>query len=88
MKKEELTSYTEKCDIFSVGVIFYILLAGQSPFPSSNYKKVLKMNKKCVIDFTYGKLVHVTPECIKIFIFSSSLISNLVNETVTLYQDV
>ena len=25
MKKEELTSYTEKCDIFSIGVIFYIL---------------------------------------------------------------
>ena len=44
--------YSEKCDIFSAGVIFYILLTGESPFPSSDYQKVLKMNKACQIDFS------------------------------------
>ena len=30
--------YNEQCDIFSAGVIFYILLRGRNPFMSENYK--------------------------------------------------
>ena len=44
--------YGSKADIFSAGVIFYILLKGSSPFPSNDFRKVLKMNKACRIDFS------------------------------------
>ncbi len=43
--------YGPKVDIFSAGVIFYILLKGSSPFPSNDFRKVLKMNKACNIKF-------------------------------------
>jgi calcium/calmodulin-dependent protein kinase I len=43
--------YDVKADIFSAGVIFYILLKGSSPFPSNDFRKVLKMNKACKIKF-------------------------------------
>ena len=40
-------NYTEKCDIWSVGVIFYIMLTGQAPFSGSNgevYENILNVN--------------------------------------------
>ena len=52
----EDTKYDEKCDIFSAGVIFFMLMTGRSPFQSRNYKKVLKLNKRCKIDFKHDKL--------------------------------
>jgi calcium-dependent protein kinase len=38
--------YTEKCDIWSCGVIMYILLCGKSPFPGNNDEVILKKIKK------------------------------------------
>jgi calcium-dependent protein kinase len=33
--------YSEKCDVFSIGVIFYILLCGEPPFNGKSAKDVL-----------------------------------------------
>ena len=43
-------NYTEKCDIWSAGVIFYVLLTGELPFNGSNdveiYSKIKKFEFK------------------------------------------
>ena len=39
--------YSPKCDVFSAGVIFYILLTGNSPFDGKSFKEILRKNKKC-----------------------------------------
>lgn len=47
------------CDIFSLGVIFHILLMGKSPFPGKTYNEVLAQNRACSINFE-------TDECQKL----------------------
>ena len=43
--------YDEKCDVWSVGVIIYILLCGYPPFTGRNENEILKSVKKGVLDF-------------------------------------
>ena len=45
--------YNEKCDIWSAGVILYILLSGQPPFNGSNDKKIYKKIMK--LDYNFNK---------------------------------
>ena len=39
--------YTSKVDIFSAGVILYIIVVGRHPFNDSTPEKILKKNEKC-----------------------------------------
>jgi len=39
-------SYDEKCDLWSVGVILYILLCGYPPFNGANDEQIIKNVKK------------------------------------------
>ncbi|CAD8157870.1 unnamed protein product [Paramecium pentaurelia] len=43
--------YTDKCDVFSAGIIFYLLITGNTPFIGTDQKSILKNNKQCEIDF-------------------------------------
>jgi calcium-dependent protein kinase len=43
-------NYSEKCDIWSVGVIMYILLTGRPPFGGSNDEEILSKVKKGKFD--------------------------------------
>lgn len=45
--------YNEKVDIFSAGIILYILLTGCSPFFGESYNEILMKNKKCKISFDF-----------------------------------
>jgi calcium-dependent protein kinase len=43
--------YDEKCDIWSCGVILYILLCGYPPFSGKNDEKILEKVSKGEYDF-------------------------------------
>lgn len=66
--------YTQKCDIFSVGVIFYILwvsilfflislsrLTGKKPFEGKDCKTILRNNKKCIVNYSGEEFKKVSP---------------------------
>ncbi|CAD8103908.1 unnamed protein product [Paramecium sonneborni] len=55
--KEEDPFYDDKCDIFSAGVIFYILLTGRQPFQGQDYKAILRSNKNCEINFNLKEIL-------------------------------
>lgn len=43
--------YNTKVDIFSAGVVFYILLSHKMPFPGKNKLEIIKRNKECNVCF-------------------------------------
>lgn len=44
-------NYDFKIDIFSLGVVFYILVYGKMPFEGKDQEEILKANEKGDIDF-------------------------------------
>ena len=53
--RKDNVKFTPKVDVFSAGVIFYVLFLGKSPFKGKSFNEVLKLNKKCNIDFKCDK---------------------------------
>jgi calcium-dependent protein kinase len=49
--KDMKTKYDPICDIFSLGLIFHILLLGVSAFPGKTYNEVLAQNRASNITF-------------------------------------
>jgi calcium-dependent protein kinase len=45
-------SYGPKCDVWSCGVIAYIMLGGKPPFNGENDKEIMKAVKKGNYDFS------------------------------------
>ncbi|CAG9329545.1 unnamed protein product [Blepharisma stoltei] len=45
--------YDSKVDVFSAGVIFYILFSGRMPFPGRNAQEILLRNRDCKISFLH-----------------------------------
>lgn len=54
--------FTTKCDIWSTGVITYVLLAGRPPFKGASNKQIAKSIKQCKLEFDGGEWSHVTQE--------------------------
>ena len=55
-------NYDEKCDLWSVGVIMYILLTGEPPFNGKNDDEIIKNVKTQSINYESKKLRHVSIE--------------------------
>lgn len=55
------TKYSPICDIFSLGLIFHMLLFGRSIFPGSTYNDILKENRACNFVFDDDKYKKIDP---------------------------
>ena len=53
-------NYNEKCDIWSLGIIMYILLTGRPPYPGKESKVIMKSVKETPFIITPYKVVGVT----------------------------
>lgn len=54
--------YNEKCDIWSCGIILYVLLSGKPPFSGSNDKEVLEKVEQNLFEFFEKDLSKVSNE--------------------------
>ena len=48
--KEPQTKYSCACDLFSVGVIFHLLLLNKPLFKGNSFAEILEQNKICNVD--------------------------------------
>ena len=55
--------YDEKCDEWSCGVIMYILLTGDAPFPGETEEEIFEKIKKCEYNFDSPKFKNVSENC-------------------------
>lgn len=68
--------YDFKCDVFSCGVILYILLTGCSPFYGKNYQEILSRNRKCDVSYSFSEKLKIKLSENGILTFYLSIILN------------
>ncbi|CAD8121324.1 unnamed protein product [Paramecium sonneborni] len=51
-QKDKKEKYSSICDIYSLGLIFYILLSGRPAFLGKSYKMIVKQNRQALIDYS------------------------------------
>lgn len=62
--KDMKTKYSPICDIYSLGLIFHILLFGKSAFPGTTYNEVLSQNRAANIDLTGEEYKKIGPDAL------------------------
>ena len=51
-----------RCDIFSAGIIFHILLLGESLFNGKGHLELLRQNKKCEVNQKQPRYDNLSPD--------------------------
>jgi calcium-dependent protein kinase len=64
--KDMKTKYDPICDIFSLGLIFHILLLGVSAFPGKTYNEVLAQNRASSIAFDGDEYKKLDPNTLSL----------------------
>ena len=59
-----LESYNEKCDVWSIGVILYLLLLGQAPFDGDDDNIICQKIVQEEIDYENSKIKSLSPEAV------------------------
>jgi serine/threonine protein kinase len=60
------TKYEPICDIFSLGLIFHVLLLGTSAFPGKTYNEVLAQNRASVIPLEGDEYKKLDPDALSL----------------------
>lgn len=58
--------YDCKVDVYSCGIIFYILLTGKIPFNGKSYKEIVYKNMKANIDFDIPRSMNISKDTINL----------------------
>ncbi len=66
--KDMKTKYEPICDIFSLGLIFHILLLGVSAFPGKTYNQVLAQNRASNISFEGEQYKKLDPDSLNLLV--------------------
>ena len=63
-KEDPFLRFTPKSDVFSVGIIFFLMLTGQIPYDGESFSDIVANNKKATINFDIPELDLVEPSAL------------------------
>ena len=61
--------YDCKADVYSCGIIFYIILTGKIPFYGKSYKEIVYKNMKSKIDFDLPRKMKISKPTLNLLIW-------------------